>query len=116
MNESALQWLTDRASPPGTLGCGLRGPDGNFLGRSFEENCPVEMVEQILGHYDNLSATVFTESPSPRWSTWRFEQGQIRFVERPDGWRVALIVRVESDAALALDALSTEFLSLSLEN
>jgi hypothetical protein len=116
MSDTALQWLTDRASPPGTLACGLRRPDGNFSSRSVEESCPAETIENILGHYDILAAAVFTEPPVPGWSTWSFEKGQIRFVERPDGWRLALIVRTDSDAAHALDALSAEFLSLPLDN
>jgi len=116
MNDSALQWLTDRASPPGTLACGLRRPDGNFVCHSVEETCPAATIEGILAHFDNLAAAIFTEQPVPDWSTWSFEKGQIRFVERPDGWRLALIVRIEYDAALALDTLSLEFLTLPLEN
>jgi len=115
MNDSALPWLTDRASPPGTLACGLRRPDGNFVCHSVEETCPAATIEEILAHFDLLAAAVFTEQPVPDWSTWSFEKGQIRFVERPDGWRLALVVRSESDAALALDVLSLEFLSLPLE-
>jgi hypothetical protein len=41
--------------------------------------------------------------------------GQIRFIERPDGWRLALAVRAESDAVTGLDPLSQEFLSLPLD-
>lgn len=116
MNESALQWLTDRASHPGTLACGLRQPDGNFICHSIEETCPVETIERILGYFDNLAAAVFANGSAPRWSTWAFEQGQIRFVQRPDGWRLALIVRPGTAAAPALDPLSLEFLSLTLDH
>ena len=116
MNDSVLQWLTDRASPPGTLACALRRPDGNFVCHSVEETCPATIIEKILDHFDNLAAAVFTESSVPRWSTWAFEQGQIRFVERPDGWRLALVVRTGSEATSALDPLSLEFFSLQLDN
>jgi hypothetical protein len=33
--------------------------------------------------------------------------------QRPDGWRLALVVRNESAAAIALDAISQEFLASS---
>jgi len=36
-------------------------------------------------------------------------------VERPDGWRLALIVRSESATALAFDSLSQEFFTVFLE-
>jgi hypothetical protein len=116
MNDSAMQWLTDRASPPGTLACGLRRPDGNYVCHSVEETCPAETMEKILGQFDSIVGAVFTEPPAPSWSTWAFEQGQIRFVEREDGWRFALVVRPTSEAATALDLLSMEFLSLQLDN
>jgi hypothetical protein len=115
MNDSALQWLTDRASPPGTLACALRRPDGYFVSHSVDEICPAPTVEKILGHFDSLAAEVFVEQPAPYWNTWAFEQGQIRFVERPDGWRLALVVRTNSEASPTLDSLSLEFLSLPLD-
>jgi hypothetical protein len=115
MNDPALQWLTDRASPPGMLACGLRRPDGKFVCLSLEESCPMAQIENILGHFDSFCAAMFTEEPAPRWSTWAFEMGQIRFIERPDGWRLALAVRAESDAVTGLDPLSQEFLSLPLD-
>lgn len=116
MNDSALQWLTDRAALPGTLACGLRRPDGQLICHSVNEACPAEIVEKILGHFDNLAAAALTESSTPNWSTWAFEQGQIRLVERPDGWRLAVIARVELNAGPALDQLSQEFLTMSLES
>lgn len=114
MKTPALQWLTERASPAGMLACGLRRPDGKYVCRSGEESCPAARLERILGQYDGLRASVFTDKISPRWSTWAFEQGQIRFVERPDGWLLGLIVRTESDAFTSLDPLSREFLTLEL--
>ena len=115
MNDTALQWLSERAAPPGTLAGGFRQPDGICACQSAEETYSAAAVEKILGHFDNLAAAVFMEAPAPHWSTWVFEKAHIRFVERPDGWRLALVVRAGSDAASALDVLSHEFLSLSLE-
>jgi len=116
MSDSALQWLTERASQPGTLACGLRRPDGNFVCHSVEETLPAATIENILGHFDSIAGAVFTEASAPCWSTWAFEQGQVRFVDRADGWRLALVIRNGADAALTLDPLSVEFLSLQLES
>jgi hypothetical protein len=116
MNELALQWLTDRASLPGTLACGLRRPDGNFVCHSVEETLPAATIEIILGHFDSIAGAVFAEPLLPFWSTWSFEQGQVRFVDRADGWRLALVIQHGSDAAPALDSLSVEFLSLQLDD
>jgi hypothetical protein len=114
MINPALQWLTVRASPPGMLACGMRGPDGKFACHSVEEDCPAGKMEKILGHFDGLRATLYADPLAPRWSTWTFERGQIRFVVRPDGWLLGLMVRSESDAQPKLDPLSNEFLSLQL--
>jgi len=102
------QWLAERASQPGTLACVLRLPDGNLISHSVDPVCPAAIVEGILGNFDTLAAA---ESAAPQWSTWAFEHGQIRLIERPDGWRLALVVRNDSPVLLSLDALSQEFLS-----
>jgi hypothetical protein len=114
MKDRAQQWLVDRASPPGMLGCGLRRPDGKYVCRSVEETCPAGKVERIMAQFEVLRAAVFKDKLASRWSTWAFDQGQIRFVERPDGWLLVLVVRTESDALPSLDPLSQEFLSLQL--
>ena len=108
-----VQWLTERASQPGTLAWALRRPDGSVLSQSADEMYPAANVEQVLANFDQLAASA-TESMSPQWNTWAFEQGQIRLLERPDGWRLALVVRNDSPAVLALDSLSQEFLTMPL--
>jgi hypothetical protein len=112
MNTPSQQWLASRASPPGMLACGFRGPDGKFVSHSVEEICPAATLEKILGQFDSLRAAVSSNHLAPRWCTWVFEQAHIRFVERPDGWLLALVVRAESDAQPKLDPLSAEFLAL----
>ena len=112
MNESAQQWLATRASAPGTLACGLRQPDGNCVSHSVDETFPAATIDGILAHAENFTGAVFAELSEPRWSTWAFEHGQIRFVKRPDGWCLAWAAR--ADAASALDSLSLEFLSAPL--
>lgn len=112
MNAAAPQWLVHRASPPGMIACGLRQPDGRYVCHSADETCPPAKMERILAQFESLRAALFTEKLSPRWSTWIFEQGQIRFVERPDGWLLGLVARAESDALPALDTLSSEFVAI----
>jgi hypothetical protein len=115
MNDTALQWLTERGSVPGTLACAARRPDGNFITHTADPTCPATTIESILANFDALAAAGATESTAPQWSTWSFEQGQIVLAERPDGWRLAVVVRNESEAAGALDSLSQEFLTTQFE-
>ena len=114
MKNSPQKWLTSRASPPGMLACGFRGPDGKFTCHSLEEVCPVRTLEKILGHFEALKGALFSDQLMPSWTTWAFELGQIRYVERPVGWLLGLVVRSDSEAQPQLDPLSTEFLSLDL--
>jgi hypothetical protein len=114
MKAAAQQFLVDRASPAGTLACGLRQPGGKYICHSVDETCPAGKLEKILGQFENLRAALSAEKLAPHWNTWAFERGQIRFVERPDGWLLALVIRSESEALPGLDALSLEFLSLDL--
>jgi hypothetical protein len=115
MSQAAQPWLAGRASPPGMLACGLRGPDGKPVCHSVEESFSARKMEKILGQFEGLHAAVFADPPAPRWSTWVFEQGQIRFVLRPDGWLLGLVLRRDSEALPRLDPLSAEFLTLNLE-
>ena len=71
-------------------------------------------MEEILDQYASLCAAGFFDLFAPQWCTWAFEQGQIRFAARPDGWLLGLVVRSESDALPELDLLCHEFLSLEL--
>ena len=116
MNEPALQWLTEHASLPGTLASALRRPDGNFISHAVDPACTATTVETILTNFDALAETASTESTAPQWSTWAFEQGQIRLMERPDGWRLAVAVRNETEAATKLDTLAKDFLGAVFEN
>jgi len=83
MTNSPQQWLTSRAAPPGMLACGVRGPDGTLVCHNVEESCPAGTLEKILRQFDTARATLFSDDLAPSWSTWAFERGQIRFVERP---------------------------------
>jgi hypothetical protein len=114
MSKASQEWLANRASPPGMLACGMRGPDGKCVSHSLEEICPKGTLERILGQFDELRAALFSDQLSPAWTTWAFDQGHIRFVARPDGWLLGLCIRPDSEAQLRLDPLSREFLALDL--
>jgi hypothetical protein len=115
MSTNAKKWLADRAAPPGMLAGGMRRPDGNLICQTLDESYPVGKMEKILGQFEGLHAEWSASQPVPRWSTWTFEQGQIRFVARPDGWVLGLVSRMDSAAQPQLDPLSQEFLSLPLD-
>jgi len=106
------KWLAERATTPGTLGGGVRQADGKMFCHSADESCPASKMERILRQFDGMKLTLFKDTVPPRWSTWTFDQGQIRLVARADGWLFALAVRSESDALQSLDPLTREFLSL----
>jgi hypothetical protein len=106
------QWLADHVTAPGTLGAAVRLTDGKIVCHSADESCPAGKLEKILRQFDGMRLTLFKDTAPPRWSTWTFEQGQIRLVARPDGRLFALAVRSESDAVQSLDPLTREFLAL----
>ena len=112
MNTAVPQWLSSHTAIPGLLACGLRQPDGSFICHSNDNNLPAAGVERILGSFEILQASVSAGNVAPRWSTWSFEQGHIRFVARPDGWLLGLLASPGSPAFEQLDSLSHEFLLL----
>jgi len=116
MKISPPKWLASRASPPGMLACGVRNPAGEVASHTTEAGWPAEAMEAILSQFDSMRVDLFSDQFAPRWSTWAFEQGQLRYVARPDGWLLGLVVRSDSEALARLDSLSVEFLSLQLES
>jgi hypothetical protein len=116
MNDAAQQWLTAQASVPGILACGLLRPDGQSLCDGANEACPPAIVEKILTRFETLTAATMVESSVPYWSTWAFEQGQVRLVERPDGWRLAVVARNEPTVTPVLDQVSEAFLAAEWES
>jgi hypothetical protein len=105
---------TSQPATSGTLAGGLQRPNGEVVGHGLEERYPAEAIEGIVRQFENVHAAIATEDSAPLWTTWDFEKAQIRFIPRPDGWLLAIIVRPKSDSANALDAVSQEFLALRL--
>jgi hypothetical protein len=112
MNETLQAWIDACVGTPGTLGGGIRLPDGSMVSRSADENFPPERIERVLAHLAEFQPQLPAAIPAPLASTWLFEQGRIRCVVRPDGCLLALAVRSESEALGKLDQLTEAFLAL----
>ena len=115
MKDPVKEWLPQRVNQTGVLASGLRRPNGKLAVQCADASCPPAVMENLLRQLDGSRTLFANEKNSPRWVTFSFEHGQIRFVTRPDGWMFAVIVRPETDGAQALDALSEEFLALKLK-
>ena len=114
MNEILKKWLKDRVTATGTLGAGVYLPDGSSVCRSSDDQFPDEKIQKVLQQLMQSQPQLSEASLTPRWSTWVFEQGKLRCVVRPDGLLFGLVVRTDTDAALNLNQLSTDFLALEL--
>ncbi len=110
MNETLQKWLTANVNAPGTLGGGVRLPDGVCVCQSLDEQFPPEKIEKILQQL--AQAQLLEADLAPQWNTWVFGQGKIRCVIRADGLLLAITVRTETDAVQNLDKISNEFLAL----
>jgi hypothetical protein len=116
MNKMINQWFASCALAPGTLGCGVRLPDGTCVSQSFNENCPRERLDLALQSLGDSLLSFTAHRLAPRWLTWTFEQGQLRVALRPDGLLLGLAIQPNSPAAENLDLLTEEFLALDLTN
>ncbi len=114
MNEMLQQWIAARMGLAGNLGGGMRGPEGGSVCQSADETFPREKVERLLEQLAQVQPQLAAGLSSPRWSTWRFEQGKIRCVVRPDGWLLGWVVRLDTEAERQLDQTSDAFLTLDL--
>ncbi len=115
MNDLLKKWLKDRANATGTLGAGVYLPDGSSVCRSSDDQFSDEKIQKVLQQLMQSQPQFSEAGLTPRWSTWVFEQGKLRCVVRPDGLLFALVVRSDTDAALNLNQLSTDFLALELD-
>jgi hypothetical protein len=111
MNDAFTQWLAAHATAPGLLACGIRASEISCLCHAASEKCPAEKMEKILHQLADAQPWLFNESLAPRWCTWTFEHGQIRLVNRPEGFLLGLVAAPDA-AAQQLDQLAEEFLAL----
>lgn len=111
MKNPFSEWLDQHASTPGLLACGVQ-QTGQSLCRSADESCPAEVVETLLSRVHRIKSSLLGDCAVPCWNTWVFDQGQIRFVLRTDGWVCVLIVSADSEAAAKLAELSYAFLNV----
>jgi hypothetical protein len=112
MNETLQAWIDACVGTPGSLGGGIRLPDGSMVSRSADENFPSERIERVLAQLAEFQPQLVAAISGLRASTWLFEQGRIRCVVRPDGCLLAIVVRSESEAAGRLDQITDAFLTL----
>jgi hypothetical protein len=115
VKDPVKEWLPQRVTAAGVLACGLRRPNGKLAAQCADASCPPAAMENLLRQLEGARSLFAAEKQSPRWFTFSYEHGQIRFVARPDGWHFAVVVRPETDGANVLDALCEEFLQLPLK-
>lgn len=111
MKDDFQTWFAGIRAVPGVLACGIRRPNGKCTRHGSGEKYPVENIEKLLRQFADLHEPLAASEFSPRWTTWAFEYGHLRFVSRPDKWLLMLLVTPETEAARKLDALSENFLA-----
>ena len=111
MKDDFQTWFAGLRTVPGLLASGIRRPNGKCTSHGSGENFPVEKIEKLLRQFADLHEPLATSQFSPRWTTWAFEYGHLRFVSRPDKWLLMMLVTPETEAARELDPLSENFLA-----
>jgi hypothetical protein len=106
------EWLNQRALPPGILAVGGCRRGGDVYLQTFNPQFPPEGLENFFRLFLSGQAGPGGDRMAPVWSTWVFERGVIRIIERPDGWLLGIIVAPESPVQGVLDAVAREFLAL----
>ena len=104
-------WFAALPAMPGMLACGVRQPNGKCLGQGDDKKCSVGKIEKLLKQFAELHEPLAAAELAPRWTTWAFEYGQLRFVPRPDKALLLLLVSPDTEAARELDRLAEEFLA-----
>ncbi len=111
MKDNFKTWFARLPAVPGMLTCGIRRPNGKCAGHGDEKIFPAEKIEALLRHFADLHEPLAGTELTPRWTTWAFEYGQLRYVMRPDQGLLMLLVSPETEAAQKLDSISEEFLT-----
>ena len=104
-------WFARLPTVPGMLCCGLRQPNGKCVGFGDERVYPPEKIERLLKEFGELHTPLIAAEFYPRWSTWAFGYGLLRYVVRSDKRLLLLLATPDSEAARELDRISEEFLA-----
>jgi hypothetical protein len=104
-------WFASLPAVPGMLACGFRQPNGKCIGYGDGKIYPAEKIERLLKQFAELHEPLAAAEFSPRWTTWAFEYGQLRYVARPDKRLLFLLVSPETEAVRELDRISEDFLT-----
>jgi hypothetical protein len=107
-------WFASLPAIPGLLACGVRRPNGKCSGYGDEKIYPTEKIEGLLQGFSELHEPLAAAELPPRWITWAFEYGRLRYVTRRDKWLLLLLVAPETEAEKSLDLLSAEFAEAKL--
>jgi hypothetical protein len=102
-------WFANLPAMPGLLACGVRRPNGKCGGYGDEKFYPIEKIEELLHNFSGLHEPLAAAELPPRWTTWAFEYGRLRYVPRNDKWLLMLLVAPETEAEKNLDLISAEF-------
>ncbi len=115
MKADFKHWFASLPAVPGMLACGHRQPNGKCLGHGDDKIYTAEKISRLLKQFAELHEPLAAAEFSPRWTTWAFEYGLLRFVPRPDKGLLMLLVSPETEAARELDRLAEEFLARPLK-
>jgi hypothetical protein len=115
MKDNLKTWFAGLPTVPGVIAGGVRQPNGKWGGFGDEKKFPPEKIEKLLQQCAELHEPLAAAELSPRWTTWAFEYGHLRFVPRPDQWLLILLVGPETEAAQHLDQLSEKFLAVPVK-
>ena len=115
MKDDFQTWFAGLRAVPGVLACGIRRPNGKCTSHGSGINHPAEKIDKLLRLFADLHEPLTASEFSPRWTTWAFEYGHLRFVSRPDKWLLLLLASPDSEAVRELDRISQNFLARSFK-
>ena len=111
MKAGFKSWFAGLPAVPGVLACGVRQPNGKCIGYGDDRVYPAEKIEKLLKQFAGLHEPLAAAELPPRWTTWAFEYGHLRFVPRPDKGLLMLLVSPDTEAVRELDRIAEEFLA-----
>ena len=109
MNEALLNLLSDCATAPGALGCGVRMPDRTNHISSYHPDYPVEAIEKTLLHLANATALLASHELAAQRLAWTFSGGRIFVAIRPDGAIFSMVTRGETSGVAFFDRMTFQF-------